>query len=139
MLSFAMEALGKSERLSAPTTFPVSLSQHQSHAAKRNAMNHWRHGFLSRLRDDVNLSWADIPMLACSYMSGLIDSVAFNATSVFVSMQTGTCSFAATHFYLLTLLLPQETPSSLPSVPPTFHQESRLCGWALSSLSAPFG
>ncbi|KAH8675238.1 hypothetical protein BGZ61DRAFT_361238 [Ilyonectria robusta] len=58
-------------------------------------MNHWRHGFLSRLRDDVNLSWADIPMLACSYMSGLIDSVAFNATSVFVSMQTGNTIFLA--------------------------------------------
>ncbi|KAH6971141.1 hypothetical protein BKA56DRAFT_558529 [Ilyonectria sp. MPI-CAGE-AT-0026] len=58
-------------------------------------MNHWRQGFLSLLRDDVSLSWADIPMLACSYISGLIDSVAFNATSVFVSMQTGNTIFLA--------------------------------------------
>lgn len=43
----------------------------------------------SSLRDDINLTGADWPILACSFVSGLVDSVSFNAASVFVSMQTG--------------------------------------------------
>ena len=45
--------------------------------------------WLVRVTDDVNLSYADIPILACCAVSGLCDSVAFNAAGVFVSMQTG--------------------------------------------------
>ncbi|KAF2793591.1 hypothetical protein K505DRAFT_223419, partial [Melanomma pulvis-pyrius CBS 109.77] len=47
------------------------------------------------LLDDIDLTWADVPILACSLVSGLVDSVAFNAGSVFVSMQTGNTIFLA--------------------------------------------
>ncbi|KAF2712816.1 hypothetical protein K504DRAFT_362570, partial [Pleomassaria siparia CBS 279.74] len=47
------------------------------------------------LLDDINLTWADVPILSCSLVSGLVDSVAFNAGSVFVSMQTGNTIFLA--------------------------------------------
>ncbi|GKT62881.1 DUF1275 domain protein [Colletotrichum tofieldiae] len=40
------------------------------------------------LRDDVNIRYTDIPVLACCLVSGLCDSVAVNAAGVFVSMQT---------------------------------------------------
>lgn len=46
-------------------------------------------GLTSRLRDDINPSHSDIPVLITCFVSGLCDSVAFNASSVFVSMQTG--------------------------------------------------
>ncbi|KAK3939724.1 hypothetical protein QBC46DRAFT_364602 [Diplogelasinospora grovesii] len=47
------------------------------------------------LRDDINLSYADMPVLACCMVSGLCDSVAFNATGTFASMQTGNTIFLA--------------------------------------------
>lgn len=46
-------------------------------------------GWLSTLRDDIDPAHSDAPVLACCFVSGLCDSVAFNASSVFVSMQTG--------------------------------------------------
>ncbi|KAK3695715.1 hypothetical protein B0T22DRAFT_456042 [Podospora appendiculata] len=50
---------------------------------------------LAQLRDDVSLGYADIPILACCTVSGLCDSVAFNATGTFASMQTGNTIFLA--------------------------------------------
>lgn len=50
---------------------------------------------VSSLRDDINLQYADIPVCLCSLVSGLCDSIAFNASSVFVSMQTGNTVFLA--------------------------------------------
>lgn len=43
----------------------------------------------TRLLDDASLSHTDIPILACCAISGICDSVAFNATGTFASMQTG--------------------------------------------------
>lgn len=48
-----------------------------------------RKDWLSQFRDDISLSYADLPVLTCCTVSGLCDSVAFNAGGVFVSMQTG--------------------------------------------------
>ncbi|KAF7536306.1 hypothetical protein G7054_g4689 [Neopestalotiopsis clavispora] len=48
-----------------------------------------------RLHDEINIHYADIPVCLCSLTSGLCDSVAFNASSVFVSMQTGNTVFLA--------------------------------------------
>ena len=48
-----------------------------------------RKGWVTGLGEDVVLSFADLPILACCAVSGLCDSVAFNAGGVFVSMQTG--------------------------------------------------
>lgn len=46
-------------------------------------------GFITRLREEINPSHSDLPVLATCFVSGICDSVAFNASSVFVSMQTG--------------------------------------------------
>lgn len=50
---------------------------------------HGGRGIRSYLLHDISLKSADLPMLACSFLSGLVDGVAFNAGAVFVSMQTG--------------------------------------------------
>ena len=53
-----------------------------------------RPGFVTRLRahlnEDVSTSHADILMLTCCLVSGLVDSTIYNAYGTFVSMQTGT-------------------------------------------------
>lgn len=46
-------------------------------------------GWTTTLRHDIDPAHSDAPILACCFVSGLCDSVAFNASSVFVSMQTG--------------------------------------------------
>ncbi|KAK6859437.1 hypothetical protein PG995_003073 [Apiospora arundinis] len=51
--------------------------------------------FIAGLRDDIDLAYADIPICLCSLVSGLCDSTAFNASAVFVSMQTGNTIFLA--------------------------------------------
>lgn len=42
--------------------------------------------WLARLQQDVTLTHADIPILACCSVSGICDSVAFSGANVFVSM-----------------------------------------------------
>lgn len=64
-----------------------------------DAPTHKKPGFLATLRDDIDPEHSDAPVLACCFVSGLCDSVAFNASNVFVSMQTGkpfvqTCNLA---------------------------------------------
>ncbi|KAK1700804.1 hypothetical protein BDP55DRAFT_625076 [Colletotrichum godetiae] len=54
-----------------------------------------RRSFGDWLRDDVNIRYTDVPVLACCLVSGLCDSVAVNAAGVFVSMQTGNTIFMA--------------------------------------------
>ncbi|KAK7702810.1 hypothetical protein SLS64_009420 [Diaporthe eres] len=46
-------------------------------------------GLMTRLREEINPAHSDLPVLATCFVSGICDSVAFNASSVFVSMQTG--------------------------------------------------
>jgi len=41
------------------------------------------------LKADISKGHTDIPIIACSFASGLCDSSAFNAYRTFVSMQTG--------------------------------------------------
>jgi hypothetical protein len=48
-----------------------------------------RRSWLEKFTQDINLSYADLPVLACCTCSGLCDSAAFTAGGVFVSMQTG--------------------------------------------------
>lgn len=60
---------------------------------KANESSSW--SWLSQLRDDISLSYAELPVLACCMVSGLCDSVAFNATGTFASMQTGNTIFLA--------------------------------------------
>ena len=86
-----------------------------------------RPGFVTRLRahlnEDVSTSHADILMLTCCLVSGLVDSTIYNAYGTFVSMQTGTSRRSPrlpfprytldlrVHF-AYTKLATQETPSS---------------------------
>ncbi|KAK0654761.1 hypothetical protein B0T16DRAFT_450524 [Cercophora newfieldiana] len=46
-------------------------------------------GLLAHLRRDIDVRHADLILIVCCMLSGLCDSVAFNATGAFVSMQTG--------------------------------------------------
>ncbi|KAL2278162.1 hypothetical protein FJTKL_14587 [Diaporthe vaccinii] len=52
-------------------------------------------GLMTRLREEINPAHSDLPVLATCFVSGICDSVAFNASSVFVSMQTGNTIFLA--------------------------------------------
>ncbi|KAL3291850.1 DUF1275 domain protein [Colletotrichum asianum] len=45
--------------------------------------------WLEGLRNDINERFSDVPLLSCCFISRLCDSIAFNASGVFVSMQTG--------------------------------------------------
>ncbi|KAF3769324.1 hypothetical protein M406DRAFT_337558 [Cryphonectria parasitica EP155] len=48
-----------------------------------------------KIFDDIDPAHSDAPIIACCFVSGLCDSVAFNASNVFVSMQTGNTIFLA--------------------------------------------
>ncbi|CAO2649649.1 Nn.00g070340.m01.CDS01 [Neocucurbitaria sp. VM-36] len=50
---------------------------------------------LSGWRKLIDKQYADIPICLCSFVSGLCDSASFNASAVFVSMQTGNTLFLA--------------------------------------------
>ncbi|KAF4625502.1 hypothetical protein G7Y89_g12666 [Cudoniella acicularis] len=50
---------------------------------------------LSHLKTEIALDHADIPIIACCFVSGLCDSSAYNAWTCFVSMQTGNTIFLA--------------------------------------------
>jgi len=56
--------------------------------------NRWRNS-LQYLRTDISLDHADVPVIACCFVSGLCDSSAYNAWTCFVSMQTGNTIFLA--------------------------------------------
>lgn len=42
----------------------------------------------------VNLHHADLPLLACCFVTGLIDAGAYNAWGTFMGMQTGKRSYS---------------------------------------------
>ncbi|KAL2754088.1 hypothetical protein ACRALDRAFT_1075971 [Sodiomyces alcalophilus JCM 7366] len=54
-----------------------------------------RRPWLARLRDDIHARHTDLPLFACSFASGLCDSMTINAAGTFVSMQTGNTVFLA--------------------------------------------
>ncbi|KEF63593.1 uncharacterized protein A1O9_01571 [Exophiala aquamarina CBS 119918] len=47
----------------------------------------------SRLTSEVEPKWADAILLGCFFVAGVVDSVAFNKYTCFVSMQTGNTIF----------------------------------------------
>jgi len=86
----------------------------------------------SHLSADVSTRWADLVLMVCFMMSGLVDSCAYNAYSCFVSMQVS--NFSIKKFYpyckwshLLTAISQnrQETPYSSPSAPTTSPYQPR--------------
>ncbi|KAL8290712.1 hypothetical protein RB597_008787 [Gaeumannomyces tritici] len=46
-------------------------------------------GWVAELSRDIGMAWADIPLLASCFVSGICESITLTAASVFVSMQTG--------------------------------------------------
>ena len=49
----------------------------------------WTVRLRSRFTSDIDTAWADTILLGCFFVAGIVDSVAFNTYSCFVSMQTG--------------------------------------------------
>lgn len=49
----------------------------------------------SHLSADISTRWADLVLMVCFMVSGLVDSCAYNAYNCFVSMQTGNTIFLA--------------------------------------------
>lgn len=93
----ANTAATKEPSLNTPGVLSARVSSDSSAMAPQPASNPKR-GWITTLRDDIDPANSDAPVLTCCFVSGLCDSVAFNASSVFVSMQTGepTC-FLLTH------------------------------------------
>ena len=61
----------------------------------------------SYLSNEISISHADIPIIACCLVSGLCDSSAYNAWSCFVSMQTGISPLSPSHSSLPLLTDPR--------------------------------
>lgn len=74
-------------------TLPTTEPQH-SNGSTNNGQGASRKtkSALRYLQAEISLDHADIPMLACCFVSGLCDSSAYNAWTCFVSMQTGRAS-----------------------------------------------
>jgi Protein of unknown function (DUF1275) len=53
--------------------------------------------FQLRMLSDIELSRAHFILIGLFFVTGLVDSAAYNIWSCFVSMQTGTYSFAVAH------------------------------------------
>lgn len=62
--------------------------------------------WLHELTREIDPKYSDVPIIFCCMVSGLCDSVSFNAGSVFVSMQTGNTVFMA----LGAAFLPENEP-----------------------------
>ncbi|EGE78030.1 DUF1275 domain-containing protein [Blastomyces dermatitidis ATCC 18188] len=55
----------------------------------------WHRRLSDHLKEEVDPAWSDLLLLACSFASGVIDSLAFKAWGSFASMQTGNIVFLA--------------------------------------------
>lgn len=78
----------KESSLNTPGVLSSRVSSDSSAMAPQPASGQ-KPGWITTLRDDIDPAHSDAPVIACCFVSGLCDSVAFNASSVFVSMQTG--------------------------------------------------
>lgn len=54
----------------------------------------WSTRLRARFTSDIDTTWADTILLGCFFVTGIVDSVAFNTYSCFVGMQTGNTIFA---------------------------------------------
>ncbi|EER39561.1 DUF1275 domain-containing protein [Histoplasma capsulatum var. duboisii H88] len=55
----------------------------------------WHRRLSHHLKEEVDPAWSDMLLLACSFSSGVIDSLAFRAWGSFANMQTGNIVFLA--------------------------------------------
>jgi hypothetical protein len=49
----------------------------------------WTKKLQARLIGDIDTGWTDTILLGCYFISGMVDSAAFNTWKCFVGMQTG--------------------------------------------------
>ncbi|KAH7304773.1 DUF1275 domain protein [Stachybotrys elegans] len=77
--------------MAARSELPLTETDVETSAAPSIKSRTWS----STLAMDIDKHHADIPVVLCSFVSGLCDSVAFSASTVFVSMQTGNTIFLA--------------------------------------------
>ncbi|KKA27070.1 hypothetical protein TD95_005400 [Thielaviopsis punctulata] len=61
----------------------------------KSTSSHDRRSWRARLADDVDPRLTQLPIMACCAVTGLCDTVVFNAAGVFVGMQTGNTIFLA--------------------------------------------
>lgn len=87
-----MEQAPKDSQFGMPAMLSDRVSSDASTMPQQDTETAARPGFMTRLCEEINPSHSDLPVLATCFVSGICDSVAFNASSVFVSMQTGKCS-----------------------------------------------
>lgn len=84
-------------------------------------------GLMTRLREEIHPAHSDLPVLATCFVSGICDSVAFNASSVFVSMQTGkSTSHPWTHWQVCHRLDPTDMSFRQHNLPRPRHSEPAL-------------
>ncbi|PGG97377.1 hypothetical protein GX51_07347 [Blastomyces parvus] len=55
----------------------------------------WHRRLSDYLKEEIDPAWSDMLLLACSFASGVIDSLAFKAWGSFANMQTGNIVFLA--------------------------------------------
>jgi hypothetical protein len=67
---------------------PTTETRSPSNASMSKTQIHWQSTW-SHLQTEISLEHADIPIIACCFVSGICDSSAYNAWTCFVSMQTG--------------------------------------------------
>jgi hypothetical protein len=84
------DVLSRSHSRTRLPTSKRAVAMSPSDLEKGDASNPSRRSRLSTyLKQDICRRHSDLILLACSFISGLCDSGAFNAWSCFVSMQTG--------------------------------------------------
>lgn len=65
------------------------LSSTKCHAFDRDLP--FRHALGDYFLSEIDTTWSDLPLIACGYVSGLIDALSYNAWGNFSNMHTGRC------------------------------------------------
>ena len=85
---------GSQSNLPSSTAGPLQNGGGPAADPEKVAFTPSKHAAISRrfkgyMRANVTTKWADLLLILCFFVSGLVDSVAFNVWSCFASMQTG--------------------------------------------------
>ncbi|RDL37278.1 Uncharacterized protein BP5553_04711 [Venustampulla echinocandica] len=94
-LSGASTPLGDPPTSPLPTTEPSPNSNASSTKPPGDPSRRQSIWTRTHLTTEITLEHADIPIIACCFVSGLCDSSSYNAWNCFVSMQTGNTIFLA--------------------------------------------
>lgn len=70
-----------------PLTKSPKLSTMKCHAFDRDLP--FRHALGDYFLSEIDTTWSDLPLIACGFVSGLIDGLSYNAWGNFSNMHTG--------------------------------------------------